>query len=242
MRIIRTKDYDDMSRKAADIIAAQVIMKPNCVLGLATGSTPIGTYARLVKKYQKGDLDFSGVTSVNLDEYKGLTKENDQSYYYFMNDNLFSKVNIDKAHTFLPDGTEADSDKACRNYNQVIADVGGVDLQLLGLGHNGHIGFNEPGATFEAETHCVDLAESTIQANKRFFASIDEVPRQAYTMGIKTIMLARKILVVVSGSDKAAIVKKAFFGAITPEVPASVLQLHPDVTIVADEAALSEIE
>ncbi|MCI8357740.1 MAG: glucosamine-6-phosphate deaminase [Lachnospiraceae bacterium] len=242
MRIIRTRDYEDMSRKAADIIAAQVIMKPNCVLGLATGSTPIGTYARLVKKHKKGDLDFSGVTSVNLDEYKGLTKENDQSYYYFMNDNLFSKVNIDKSRTFLPDGTETDSDKACRDYNQIIADVGGVDLQLLGLGHNGHIGFNEPAAVFEAETHCVDLTESTIQANKRFFASIDDVPRQAYTMGIKTIMMARKILVVVSGADKAAIVKKAFFGAITPEVPASVLQLHPDVTIVADEAALSEIE
>ena len=242
MRIIRTRDYEDMSRKAADIIAAQVIMKPNCVLGLATGSTPIGTYARLVKKHKKGDLDFSGVTSVNLDEYKGLTKENDQSYYYFMNDNLFSKVNIDKSRTFLPDGTETDSDKACRDYNQIIADVGGVDLQLLGLGHNGHIGFNEPAAVFEAETHCVDLTESTIQANKRFFASIDDVPRQAYTMGIKTIMLARKILVVVSGADKAAIVKKAFFGEITPEVPASVLQLHPDVTIVADEAALSEIK
>lgn len=242
MRIIRTKDYDDMSRKAADIIAAQIIMKPDCVLGLATGSTPIGTYSRLVKKYKKGDLDFSGVTSVNLDEYKGLTKENDQSYYYFMNDNLFSKVNIDKSRTFLPDGTETDSEKACREYNQVIADVGGVDLQLLGLGHNGHIGFNEPGPVFEAETHCVDLTDSTIQANKRFFASIDDVPRQAYTMGIKTIMLARKILVVVSGADKAAIVKKAFFGAITPEVPASVLQLHPDVTIVADEAALSEIQ
>lgn len=242
MRIIRTKDYEDMSRKAANIIAAQIIMKPDCVLGLATGSTPIGTYARLVEQYQKGDLDFSGVTSVNLDEYKGLTKDNDQSYYYFMNDNLFSKVNIDTSRTFLPDGTETDSDKACRDYNQIIAGVGGVDLQLLGLGHNGHIGFNEPGTVFEAETHCVDLTESTIQANKRFFASIDDVPRQAYTMGIKTIMMARKILIVVSGADKSAIVKKAFCGAITPEVPASVLQLHPDVTIVADEAALSEVK
>lgn len=242
MKIIKAKDYKDMSRKAANIISAQIIMKPNCVLGLATGSTPIGTYDQLVEWYNKGDLDFSEVTTVNLDEYKGLTRENDQSYYYFMNDNLFSKVNIDKSRTFLPDGTETDSDKACRDYNQIIADVGGVDLQLLGLGHNGHIGFNEPAAVFEAETHCVDLTESTIQANKRFFASIDDVPRQAYTMGIKTIMMARKILVVVSGADKAAIVKKAFFGAITPEVPASVLQLHPDVTIVADEAALSEIE
>ena len=242
MKIIRAKDYSDMSRKAANIISAQVIMKPNCVLGLATGSTPIGTYAQLVEWYQKGDLDFSEVTTVNLDEYKGLTRENEQSYYYFMNDNLFSKINIDLNRTFLPDGTEPDSDKACRDYNQIIADVGGVDLQLLGLGHNGHIGFNEPGMAFEAETHCVNLTESTMKANQRFFASMEDVPRQAYTMGIKTIMQAKKILVVVSGADKASIIKEAFFGAITPSVQASVLQLHNDVTLIADEAALSEIE
>lgn len=242
MKIIRAKDYSDMSRKAANIISAQVIMKPNCVLGLATGSTPIGTYAQLVEWYQKGDLDFSEVTTVNLDEYKGLTRDNDQSYYYFMNDNLFSKVNINLERTFLPDGTEPDSDKACADYNKIIADVGGVDLQLLGLGHNGHIGFNEPGMAFEAETHCVNLTESTMKANQRFFASMDDVPRQAYTMGIKTIMQAKKILVVVSGEDKAAIVKEAFFGPITPAVQASVLQLHNDVTIVADEAALSLVK
>lgn len=241
MKIIKAKDYNDMSRKAANIISAQVIMKPNCVLGLATGSTPIGTYAQLVDWYRKGDLDFSEVTTVNLDEYKGLTRDNDQSYYYFMNDNLFSKVNINLERTFLPDGTEPDSDKACRDYNKVIADVGGVDLQLLGLGHNGHIGFNEPGMAFEAETHCVDLTESTMKANQRFFASMEDVPRQAYTMGIKTIMQAKKILIVVSGSDKASIVKEAFFGPITPKVQASVLQLHNDVILVADEAALSEI-
>lgn len=242
MKIIRTRDYNDMSRKAANIISAQIIMKPNCVLGLATGSTPIGTYAQLVDWYHKGDLDFSGVTTVNLDEYKGLTRDNEQSYYYFMNDNLFSKVNIDPKRTFLPDGTEPDSDKACSDYNKVIAAVGGVDLQLLGLGHNGHIGFNEPGMTFEAETHCVDLTESTVKANQRFFASLDDVPRQAYTMGIKTIMQAKKVLVVVSGEDKAAIVKEAFFGPITPKVQASILQLHSDVTVVADEAALSLIK
>lgn len=242
MKIIRAKDYNDMSRKAANIISAQVIMKPNCVLGLATGSTPIGTYAQLVEWYKKGDLDFSEVTTVNLDEYKGLTRDNDQSYYYFMNDNLFSKVNINLERTFLPDGMEPDSDKACADYNKIIADVGGVDLQLLGLGHNGHIGFNEPGMAFEAETHCVNLTESTMKANQRFFASMDDVPRQAYTMGIKTIMQAKKILVVVSGEDKAAIVKEAFFGPITPAVQASVLQLHNDVTIVADEAALSFIK
>lgn len=239
MKIIKAKDYNDMSRKAANIISAQVIMKPNCVLGLATGSTPIGTYAQLVDWYQKGDLDFSEVTTVNLDEYKGLTRENDQSYYYFMNDNLFSKVNIKLERTFLPDGTEPDSDKACRDYNKVIADVGGVDLQLLGLGHNGHIGFNEPGMAFEAETHCVNLTESTMKANQRFFDSMEDVPRQAYTMGIKTIMQAKKILIVVSGADKAEIVKEAFYGPITPQVQASVLQLHNDVTLVADEAALA---
>ena len=241
MKIIKAKDYQDMSRKAANIISAQVIMKPNCVLGLATGSTPIGAYENLVDWYQKGDLDFSGVTTVNLDEYKGLTRDNDQSYYYFMNEHLFSKVNVDPNRTFLPDGTEPDSAKACEDYNRVIESVGGVDLQLLGLGHNGHIGFNEPSDIFKAKTHCVDLTETTIQANKRFFASIDDVPRQAYTMGIQTIMRARKILVVVSGAEKAAIVKEAFFGPITPKVQAAVPQLHSDVILVADEAALSEI-
>ncbi|GFI03462.1 glucosamine-6-phosphate deaminase [Lachnospiraceae bacterium 64-25] len=242
MKIIKAKDYKDMSRKAANIISAQIIMKPNCVLGLATGSTPIGTYDQLVEWYNKGDLDFSEVTTVNLDEYKGLTRENDQSYYYFMNDKLFSRVNVNKERTFLPDGMEPDSDKACRDYNEIIASVGGVDLQLLGLGHNGHIGFNEPGTTFEAETHCVDLTESTIKANQRFFASMDEVPKQAYTMGIKTIMQAKKILIVISGEDKAEIVKEAFFGPITPKVQASVLQLHNDVIVVADEAALSLVK
>ena len=240
MRFYKAKDYNDMSRKAANIISAQVITKPHCVLGLATGSTPIGTYRQLVEWYNKGDLDFSEVTTVNLDEYKGLPRENDQSYYYFMNDNLFSKVNIDKSRTFLPDGTEPDSEKACRAYNDIIHSVGGIDLQLLGLGHNGHIGFNEPSDTYEKETHCVTLSERTIEANKRFFASEADVPRQAYTMGIKTIMSARKVLVVVSGEDKADIVRKAFFGPVTPQVPASILQLHSDVSIVADEAALSK--
>lgn len=242
MRIIKAKDYDDLSQKAADIIAAQMILKPNCVLGLATGSTPIGTYRELVEKYEKGVLDFSDVTTVNLDEYKGLTKDNDQSYYYFMNDHLFGKVNIDRSRTFLPDGTEPDSAKACGQYNQMIHSVGGVDLQLLGLGHNGHIGFNEPGSVFEKETHCVQLSERTIKANRRFFASEEEVPREAYTMGIKTIMSAHRILVVVSGEDKAEAVKNAFFGPVTPQVPGSILQLHADTTVVADEAALSLCE
>ena len=239
MKLIKAKDYQDMSRKAANIISAQIIMKPNCVLGLATGSSPVGTYRQLIEWYNKGDLDFSHVTSINLDEYKGLSPENDQSYRYFMDTNLFNHVNIDKAHTFVPNGLEVNSEKACTDYNHTIATSGGIDLQLLGLGHNGHIGFNEPGAAFERETHCVDLTESTIEANKRFFSSEEEVPRQAYTMGIKNIMQAKKILVIVSGADKAQILEKVLHGPITPEVPASILQLHNDVTIVADESALS---
>ena len=241
MRIYEAENYEEMSRKAANILAAQVILKPDCVLGLATGSTPIGTYDELVARCESGDLDFSEVKTVNLDEYRGLTRDNDQSYYYFMNDNLFSHVNICKERTHLPNGMEPDSEKACADYNAVIASVGGIDLQLLGLGHNGHIGFNEPADTFELETHCVDLTESTIEANKRFFASYDDVPKQAYTMGIKTIMQAKKVLVVVSGKDKAGIVKQAFFGPVTPRVPASILQLHSDAIVIADEDALSEI-
>ena len=242
MVIYKAKDYQDMSRKAANIISAQIIMKPNCVLGLATGSSPVGTYKQLIEWYKKGDLDFSQVTSVNLDEYKGLSPENDQSYRYFMNTNLFDHVNIDKTRTFVPNGLEADSDKACSEYNEIIRKQGGVDLQLLGLGHNGHIGFNEPGAAFEKETHCVDLTESTIEANKRFFESADDVPRQAYTMGIGTIMRCRKILVVVSGKDKAEILKQVIQGPVTPEVPGSILQFHPDCTIIADEDALSAMD
>ena len=239
MNIIRAKDYQDMSRKAANIISAQIIMKPDCVLGLATGSTPVGTYRQLIEWYEKGDLDFSRVSTVNLDEYRGLTHTDPQSYYYFMQENLFDHVNIDKAATHVPDGTNPDAADACAKHEQIIKSLGGIDLQLLGLGNNGHIGFNEPGAAFEKETHLVDLAESTIRANARFFASIDEVPKQAYTMGIRTIMQAKKILVVVSGEGKADIVSRAFFGPVTPEVPASILQMHPDVTVVCDEAALS---
>lgn len=241
MKVYRAKDYNDMSRKAANIISAQVIMKPDSVLGLATGSTPIGTYKQLVEWYEKGDLDFAEVKTVNLDEYKGLPADNDQSYYYFMHENLFDKVNVKPENTNLPNGMEPDAEKECARYEALIQSLGGVDLQLLGLGHNGHIGFNEPGAAFEKETHCVDLQERTIEANKRFFASADDVPRQAYTMGIKTIMMAKKILIVVSGEDKADIVAKAFFGPVTPSVPASILQMHPDVTVVADEAAMSKV-
>lgn len=240
MRIIRAKDYEDMSRKAANIISSVMTLKPDCVLGLATGSSPVGTYKHLIRRYENGDLDFSRVTSVNLDEYKGLDRENPQSYYYFMRENLFSHVNIRMENTYIPDGTEADSEKACSAYNEILHNVGSVDLQLLGIGHDGHIGFNEPADTFAKETHCVDLTDMTIEANARFFASRDEVPTQAYTMGIQTIMSARKVLMVASGADKAKIIREAFFGPVTPQVPASILQFHPDFILVADEAALSE--
>jgi glucosamine-6-phosphate deaminase len=241
MRIIKAKDYDDLSRKAANIISAQVLLKPDCVLGLATGSTPIGTYKQLIEWYEKGDLDFSAAKSVNLDEYRGLTKDNDQSYYYFMYNNLFKHININMENTNVPDGTEPDSEKECSRYENVIEAYGGVDLQLLGLGHNGHIGFNEPDKDFPRTTHCVDLTQSTIEANKRFFASVDDVPKQAYTMGIGTIMKARKILLVVSGADKAQILHDVLCGPVTPEVPASILQLHSDVIVVADEAAMAKL-
>lgn len=239
MRIYKASSYDEMSRKAAHVISAQVTLKPDCVLGLATGSSPIGTYKQLIKWYQDGDLDFSQVKTANLDEYKGLTKENDQSYYYFMVHNFFKDININMNNTNIPDGTNPDTAAECARYDQVIADLGGVDLQLLGLGRNGHIGFNEPGDAFAKGTHCIDLQPSTIDANKRFFASIDDVPKQAYTMGIKTIMQAKKILLVASGEDKAQALFDSVNGPITPRVPGSILQLHPDVTIVADMAALS---
>ena len=241
MRIIKAKDYKDMSYKAAQIMSAQIIMKPDCVLGLATGSTPEGLYAHLVENNKAGKLDFSKVVSVNLDEYKGLPKEDKNSYYYFMCDKLFDHVNIDKNNTYLPDGMIEDSDEACKKYDEVIKSVGGVDMQLLGIGGNGHIGFNEPCDEFKKETNCVRLTEQTINDNSRFFNSIDEVPKYAYTMGIKSIMQAKTILLVASGKGKADALKKTILGPVTPQVPASILQLHNDVIIVADEDALSEV-
>ena len=240
MRILKVKNYDEMSKKAAAVIAAQIVAKPDSVLGLATGSTPIGTYQYLVKKYQERELDFSGIKTANLDEYKGLTKENDQSYYYFMNTNLFQHVNVDMNNTNIPNGMAEDANAECSRYEEVIKELGGVDLQLLGLGHDGHIGFNEPEDHFAKQTHCVDLTEMTIEANKRFFASADDVPKQAFTMGIGTIMRAKKVLMIVSGKDKAAILKEALYGPVTPQVPASILQFHPDAIVIADEDALSE--
>ncbi len=241
MKIIRAKDYNDMSRKAANIISAQVIMKPDCVLGLATGGSPEGIYKQLIEWYNKGDIDFSEVTTINLDEYRGLSRESEQSYWYFMHDRFFNHVNVRPQKINVPDGTNLNAEKECARYDQVILSNGGIDLQLLGIGVDGHIGFNEPGAAFELGTHCVDLDESTIEANKRYFEKKEDVPRQAYTMGIKTIMQAKKVLMVVSGKNKADIVKAAFFGPVTPQVPASILQMHPDFTLVGDEDALSKI-
>jgi len=241
MKIYVTEDYQTMSRKAANILSAQVILNPTSVLGLATGSTPVGMYKQLIAWYKKGDLDFSQVRTVNLDEYVGLAPSHDQSYRYFMQTNFFDHINISPDNTNLPNGQAADLAAECQRYNQVIHGLGGIDVQLLGMGHNGHIGFNEPGDAFELETHVVDLTERTIEANARFFASPNEVPRQALTMGIKTIMQARQILVVVSGEDKADAVKAALTGPVTPRVPASILQMHPNVMLVADKAAMSKM-
>ena len=239
MKIYRAEDYNSMSRRAANILSAQVILKPDSVLGLATGSTPVGMYRQLVNWYEKGDIDFSQVHTVNLDEYLGLAPDHDQSYRYFMQQNLFDHINVRPENTNVPNGLASDPEAECRRYDQVIAGLGVTDVQVLGMGHNGHIGFNEPEEAFELETHVVDLTENTIQANARFFASKDEVPRRAITMGIKSIMQARHILVVVSGEDKAEIVRRAFAGPVTPLVPASILQMHPHLSLVGDEAALS---
>lgn len=241
MKLIKTKDYAELSRKAANIIAAQITMKPDCLLGLATGSSPVGTYENLVSMYENGDLDFSQVKSVNLDEYVGLDGSNDQSYRYFMNTHLFDKVNIDIANTHVPDGTILDNAKCCDSYNALLKEMGTVDLQLLGIGPNGHIGFNEPDDHFEKVTHCVDLTDETIQANKRFFASEADVPRQAYSMGIGNIMSAKMILLVANGKNKAKALAAAINGPVTPQCPASILQFHPNVIIIADEEALSEL-
>lgn len=241
MKIISAPDYQSMSRKAANIISAQVILFPDSVLGLATGSTPVGVYKQLIDWYQKGDLDFSKVHSVNLDEYCGLPVEHEQSYRCYMNQNFFNHVNIPAENTNVPNGLAKDFDTECRRYDKVIAELGGIDLQLLGIGHTGHIGFNEPDEDFDKTTHCVKLKQQTIEANSRFFASEDEVPKYAITMGIKAIMQAKKLLLVANGGDKAEILYRSLFGPITPAVPASILQLHNDVTIVADEEALSTI-
>lgn len=239
MRIIKASDYNDLSRKAANIIGAQVIQNPRSVLGLATGSTPLGTYRQLIERFETGDLDFLDVSSINLDEYVGLGPGDPQSYRYFMNHNLFMHINIKPENTHVPNGLEANEKAECARYENLISQNGGIDLQLLGIGLNGHIGFNEPGAEFVSSTNCVALTESTIQANSRFFADMSCVPTRAYTMGMRAIMHAARILIIVSGANKARIVKEAFYGPVVPAVPASILQLHPNVTLIGDAEALS---
>ena len=239
MQIYVAKDYQDMSETAADIIIDLVEDKPGCVLGLATGTTPEGLYAEIVRRHQEEGVDFSRVATFNLDEYRGLAPEHAQSYRHFMQEHLFDHVNVRPENTHVPNGANPDAKTACEAYEAQILLSGGIDLQLLGLGHNGHIGFNEPVSDFSKETHCVSLTQSTIDANSRLFESVDDVPREAYTMGIGTIMAAKQILLVVSGEDKAQAVRDAFFGPVTPQVPASILQFHPNAVAVVDEAALS---
>ena len=241
MKIIKASDYQSMSRKAANIISAQVILFPRSVLGLATGSTPLGVYSQLIDWYKKGDIDFSETRSINLDEYCGLSPDNSQSYHCYMKENFFRHINIAPENTHLPNGLAEDIDAECIRYDRLITELGGIDLQLLGLGNTGHIGFNEPDDNFDKMTHRVALKEKTISDNARFFKKKDEVPKFAVTMGIKAIMQAKKILLVVNGRAKSQILECALFGPVTPAVPASILQLHPNVTVVADEEALSEV-
>ena len=235
MKFIQVKTYEELSAKAAELLCAQVTMKPNCILGLATGSSPVGAYKKMIAKFKAGEVDFSKVSSINLDEYVGLDGTNDQSYRYFMNTNLFDHINIDKNNTRVPSGIATDLAAEAKAYDEHIAEVGGIDLQLLGIGLDGHIGFNEPDDRFTKETHVVDLDPSTIEANARFFASADDVPRKAITMGMGGIMTAKKVLLIANGAAKKEIVEKAFFGPITPAVPASILQLHPDLTVIYSE-------
>lgn len=231
MRVLEVRNYGEMSALAAELIGAQVLLKPRCVLGLATGSSPIGTYERLVEAHRAGRLDFSQVRTMNLDEYCGLRGDDPNSYRYFMDHHLFSRVNLQRENTHLPNGAAPDLEEECRRYEALIQSLGGVDLQLLGIGRNGHIGFNEPSDSFPPVVHTVQLTESTIQANSRLFERIEDVPTQAITMGVGTILKAERILLI-AGADKRYILEEALTGRVTPQVPASVLQLHRDVTVI----------
>ncbi|HZK02199.1 MAG TPA: glucosamine-6-phosphate deaminase [Anaerovoracaceae bacterium] len=242
MKMIRANDYQDMSRKAANILSAQLVLKEDSVLGLATGSTMIGLYRELVSRYCLGDLDFSKVKTVNLDEYLGLHPSNPQSYRYYMDRKLFNHVNILDENTYIPNGMTDDTDEECAAFDTLIDTLGGIDLQLLGMGHDGHIGFNEPDDIFFKNSHCVLLKESTIEANSRFFDHVEDVPRHAITIGIGAIMKAKTVLLCVNGEAKAPILREVLYGPITPKVPGSILQLHTNLIVVADKEALKEIE
>ncbi|WP_232696882.1 glucosamine-6-phosphate deaminase [Brevibacillus daliensis] len=234
MRVIVSGSYQDLSKKAAEIMAEQINKKPESVLGLATGSTPIGMYKELIAMNKDGKVDFSKVTTFNLDEYVGLTPDHDQSYDYFMWDNLFSHVNIMKEQTNIPSGIAADLPTECASYEKLVAKKGGIDIQILGVGHNGHIGFNEPSDSFTISTHVIELASQTIEANARFFEEKSQVPKKAVTMGIGAIMKARHVLLIVNDKSKAEAVRQLFSGKVDPQVPVSILQLHPNLTILVD--------
>ncbi|MGO3167945.1 glucosamine-6-phosphate deaminase [Senegalia sp. (in: firmicutes)] len=241
MNIIKVKNYDEMSKRAAFIVASQVSIKEDSVLGLATGSTPIGTYKQIINIYNDKLIDFKNITTYNLDEYYDLSEENEQSYRCFMNQNLFNHINIDKKNTFVPNGKAENPEKECKRYDSLVEKSGNIDLQILGIGSNAHIGFNEPDDKFAKGTHLVDLKQETIDANARFFKSKEEVPKKAISMGMKNIMAAKKVILLASGENKAQAIKSTIEGPINPSVPASILQLHPDVTFILDEDAASRL-
>jgi glucosamine-6-phosphate deaminase len=237
MEIIEVENYDELSKVTADLIENQIKIKRDSVLGLATGSSPVGTYKELIKR----NLDFSEVRTINLDEYRGLHPDNKQSYMYFMRDNLFNHINIRPQNIHIPNGMTSDIEFECEKYDKDIKTSGGIDIQVLGIGHNAHIGFNEPTISFEKGTHLVDLKESTIEANARFFDSIDKVPKKALTMGTGSIFKAKKIMLLASGEGKAEAIYNTVHGKVTPEVPASILQFHNDIVLILDEAAASKL-
>ena len=237
MRVIVCDNYEELSLRAATLVSSQIILKPDSVLGLATGSTPIGLYNNLVKMYEAGELDFSEITTFNLDEYYHIKKSNPQSYDYFMNEHLFSKINIDRTKTHIPNGETDNPQKECENYENLIKQSGGVDLQILGIGQNGHIGFNEPDACLNSFTHLTNLTENTINANSRFFGEDEEIPTQAITMGISTILKAKKIVLLANGASKNRVVSELLNDEINTSIPATMLKTHPDVVLICDKEA-----
>lgn len=241
MEIINVKNNVEGGKVAAEILVNAICLKPTIVLGLATGSSPESTYDALVESYRRGGVSFEYVKTVNLDEYIGLPKSSPQSYHYFMWKNLFSQVNIKPENTHIPNGVAENPEEECTRYDKLIESLGGIDIQLLGIGHNGHIGFNEPAESFEVGTHTVDLSPSTIEANSRFFPSKNEVPTRAITMGTEQIMRAKRIILLAFGEGKAEILRRALRGKITPACPASILQNHKNLTVIADEDALSKM-
>ncbi|MBN1066958.1 glucosamine-6-phosphate deaminase [Clostridium botulinum] len=239
MKILVCENYDKLSEKAAQIIMSQITLKSNSILGLATGSTPIGMYKKLVEMYENKMIDFSDVKTFNLDEYQNLPISNDQSYHYFMDDNLFNYINVKRENIHIPNGMANDIENECVKYDNLIKEAGGIDIQVLGIGNNAHIGFNEPTVNFEKKTYVVELEESTKIANARFFNSLDEVPSKAITMGIGSIFESKKIMLLATGKNKAKAIYDTIYGKVTPEVPASILQFHDDLIVILDKEAAS---